>query len=292
MSSRPRNTAHDQATAQPTKRERHASRSAVLHLGIALELLAKARLAADDLGLLVRKGIAMTDAEFLRGEFQSIGLEEAFSALDRQARFSLSPHQQKVLRSLRALRNRVVHFVDFDQQAEAPAIFVAAANLFVELTHRHLADWDTAYGMQALPETVSDLTTIKGFVSERLSSLADRLRKSKRVRTHHFDECSGCLQDAAIMDGLDIVCLFCGLRATIEERAKGLSEDGSVGRCPECAQIAVARHEVKLGSTYECCCCGHYDGPEIQWSDGRGGTIHRLWDEADRSPIVMTPSGK
>lgn len=247
----------------------HASRSAALHLGIALELLAKARLVTDDPGLIVKGGRALTEMQFLQGDFHSIGMEDAFAALAEVARLRLSSHQKKVLVSLRDLRNRIVHFVAGGRQDETLAVFVAAANLFLELHDLQLSDWETPYGMPSLQETVCDLAAVTGFVSQRLHGLSARLSESPRPATHHLDECSRCLQDAMVIDGQNIVCLFCGDQEPIENFTKGLSNDGSVGRCPECSQLSTARHDSGSEPTYECFCCGYYRGPELQWSDGR-----------------------
>jgi hypothetical protein len=131
-----------------------------------------------------------------------------------------------------------------------------------------------------MPQLVVALHKYDDFVKERLSSLSGRLHSAVRPRTRHTDECSHCLQDAAIIIDYEVQCLFCGHGMAVQEYAELISDDWSVETCPECNRQSVARHQRNDSEpAYECFCCGYFRGPELKWSVGKA-EIPRL--HADR----------
>ena len=250
---------------------------AILHLTTALELLLKARLAITDHKLLVAGKAQITERQFDEGDFKSVGIEECIEKLDRICGFSLNSHQRHVIRMLRNLRNRVAHYIDpSGDTAALKAAAAAGLNLFIEINNAEFRDEDT-YGARTMPQIVVDIYKYDDFVKERLSSLSERLHSAVRPRTHHTDECSHCLQDATVIAGDNVPCLFCGHGMTVQECAELISEDGSVEKCPKCSRQAVAKHQWKdREATYECFCCGHFRGPELKWCDRNGAGIPRL----------------
>ena len=275
----------ESAVTLAKERGKQESKSAALHLGIAIEVLAKARLASEDLQLLVRGARPLDEAALLRGDFHSIGMEEAFVELDRRRLHRPTPRQSKVLGSLRDLRNRLVHFVASAPQEEVQAIVLSAANLFLELHSTLFAGWEPPYGVRNIVEVSADLADIEAFVAERIEALRERIETSARPRTHYFDECSRCLQDATTIEGEEFVCLFCSERRTIESFTRMISEDKSVSQCTECRRMSVAMQKVDPEQpTHECVCCGHCEGPEPRWAEFRGPSIPRLHNRPDRPP--------
>lgn len=93
-----------------------------------------------------------------------------------------------------------------------------------------------------MSELTVDLHEHVEFVKERLAALSARLRSSIRPRTHHTDECPDCLQDAAVIIGDRLKCLFCGHEIRIRQYAELISTDRSVETCPECSRESVALH--------------------------------------------------
>lgn len=249
---------------------------ALLHTTTALELLAKARIAFENPHLIARGKV--DDLRFDRGEFQSINLDEAFRCLKRTTGFSLSAKQRTALNSLKALRNRLVHFMDTATEEETRALVASGLDLFFELHEAEFKDEEDPWRARSMAELAQELSEFRDFVACRMASLAGRLRESERPRTHHFSECQRCLQEADVIVADSVICLFCGYRLTIREAAELLSDDQSVEDCPVCHRPAVAKHQMvrEHEATYECFCCGYFRGPEIKWRDGNGGVLPRL----------------
>jgi hypothetical protein len=256
------------AVRQAGQRDLQESCNAILSIAIALELLAKARLADMDVALIVQGPHRPTGNALAQGAFATISLREAFDKLEKQTAFQLSENQKHLIRALCDLRNRLVHFIAATNKEEVLSIFGASANFFLHLHETEFSAWEEPYQMQPLRDTIVDLTELKSFVSERLEFLSEQLASAERPRTHHLDECSWCLQDASVIEGSEIVCLFCNRRNSIQDVAADLSDDGTVEQCPECKRPAIAKHSHSFGTTDECFCCGHYSGTEMLWSDG------------------------
>jgi DNA-directed RNA polymerase subunit RPC12/RpoP len=250
---------------------------AILHLTTALELLLKARLAIEDHNQLVDGKTQITERQFDEGDFKSVGIDECIKRLGRTCDFSLDNHQRQVITTLRNLRNRVAHYVDPSGDTDAlKAATAAGLNLFIEINNAEFGDEDP-YGARTILQLVVELHKYDDFVKERLSSLSGRLHSAVRPRTHYTDECSHCLQDAAIIIDDEVQCLFCGHRIAVREYAKLISDDWSVEACRECNRQSVARHQRKDSEpTYECFFCGYFRGPELKWCDKNGAEIARL----------------
>lgn len=254
--------------------EAEEKRFAILHLVTALELLLKARIAMKDPRLLVR-GKPVTEEAFERGDFKSVGMEEAIKLLTSKGLLCLSARQLNQLTTLRNMRNRTTHFVDGANTVEARAAIGAGVHLFIEIHNAEFTDDEVCrtYPMQKVAE---ELSRCDEFVNERLGHLGGHLHGSARPRTHYFDECHNCLQDAAVIIEESIRCLFCGATVAIRDHAQLISEDSTVAPCPECKRDSVACHcRGGKESTYECICCGYFRGPEIHWAD-QSGPIPRL----------------
>ena len=249
---------------------------ALLHTTTALELLAKARIAFEDPHQIVRGEV--DDLRFDRGEFRSINLDEAFLRLKKITGFTLSAKHQASLAKIKAARNRLVHFTDGASGEETRVLVASGLDIFFELHETEFKDEEDPYRARSMTQLAQDLSKIRDFVACRMASLASRLRESERPRTHHFSECCRCLQEADVIFGDSLMCLFCGYQLTIRDCAELLSDDQSVEDCPVCHYPAVAKyHILKNGeATYECFCCGYFRGPEFNWSDGKGGHLPRL----------------
>lgn len=243
---------------------------AVLHLNTALELLLKARLAIKDHRHLVAGKAQVTDRQFDEGAFRSVGIDECLERLANTGLLTLAPAQRRSIETLQCLRNRIAHYVDQDDTVAMKAVVAAGVNLYIEIHNAEFKKDEDPYGARPLRDLVVDLHKLDDFVKERLSTLAPRLHAATRPRTHHLDECSCCMQDAAIVDGDDVICLFCGDQMTVMEFAASRSDDDVSRRCPDCGRPSVLK-EQRRGKepTYECFVCGYFRGPELKWSDGK-----------------------
>lgn len=265
----------ESATEYVGRNEVDEKRFAVLHLVTALELLLKARLAMNDPRLLVSHGKPVTDDAFERGDFHSVGMERAIELMTNAGVLNLSDRQLRQLATLRAMRNRVTHFVDAASAVETRSALGAGLHLFIEIHNAEFSD-DDVYRAKPMGEITEELSRCDEFVKERLEHLSARLQSAVRPRTHWFDECSNCLQDATVIIDENVNCLFCGTTSTIRDHAECISDDSKVESCPACSRASVACHRWPTGEpTYECICCGHLKGRAIQWQDA-SGLISRL----------------
>ena len=190
----------------------------------------------------------------------------------------LTKRQRDVLSRLQHLRNRVAHFIEPGDPADLKAAVAAGVNLFIDVTHAAEFRDDETYGTKSVQELVTEFHKNDDFVRERLSALSERLHTAKRPVTHHADECSFCLQDAAVIDGNDILCLFCSYQMTVREFAELNSDDGTAESCPACGRHSVLMHKWKDHEpTHECFCCGYFSGRELDWSHGNAAIarLHR-----------------
>ena len=246
---------------------------ALLHTVIALEILAKARVAFEDPHRIVRGKV--DDLHFERGEFQSINIEEAF----RRAGFRLTGRPLAAFMALKAARNRLVHFRETANPEQTRALVAAGFHLFFDLHETHFSDKQYPLAVGWLGELAQDLSTFRDFIACRMEELAGRLQSAERPRTRYLSECQRCLQEADVIEGDNVVCLFCGYRQSVRECAERLSRDSSVEVCPACHRPGVIkRHHAKNQEpTYECFCCGYFRGPEHPgWVDGEGKPLSRL----------------
>jgi hypothetical protein len=266
----------ESAVRHARERDPNEWKFALLHTTTALELLAKARIAFEDPHQIVRGKV--DDLRFDRGEFQSINLDEAFQRLKKITGFSLSTRNQIALASMKAARNRLVHFAAGASAEETRALVASGLALFFDLHEAEFSGEEDPWRARTMTELAQNLSEFREFVSCRMASLMPRLRTAERPRTHHLAECQRCLQEADVIVGESVMCLFCGHQLTIRDWAELLSDDHSVEECPVCHRPAVAKHSVFMSkeATYECFCCGYFRGPELNWGDGKGGQVPRL----------------
>ena len=247
---------------------------AVVHLAIALELLLKARLVVEDPKLLAAKGSNLSEADLESGDFRSVTIEEALRCLKRLG-LRLSGAQRTALDAVSHLRNRLIHYAAREDRDRFIAVLASGLNLFFEIEFSEFRDVES-YGAKTQSELITELGELKAFVQGRLSSLEAQLASSKRPRTHHFDECSDCLQDTTIITDEGLHCLFCRRTISIRDYAELASQDGSVEVRPECKRESIVKRQWgDRQPTFECFCCGYFRGPEISWSNGKR-TIPRL----------------
>jgi hypothetical protein len=252
---------------------RHAARTewkfAILHLTTAIELILKARLAMVDCRLLVGGVTEVTDRQIAEGAFRSIGIDECIDRLTETGKFALNARQRHTVKALQRLRNRIAHYIEPDDEAATRAVAAAGLNLFIDIVNTEFPDEDP-HCARTMTQLVVDLHREAEFVEERMLSLGARLSSAVRPRTHYMDECTFCLQDAAVIEGEQVICLFCGQAAEVREVAESHSEDGTAEECPDCGRFSVLKGRRNKGVlTSECFICGWFRGPELTWSDGK-----------------------
>lgn len=194
---------------------------AVVHLATALELLLKARIAIEDPLLLGAKG-TISVANLQSGRFRSVTIDVGLQRL-KQLGLVLTDEQRAALDAISDLRNRLVHFTIEEDRARFMSVFASGLNLFFELEFSEFRTVES-YRAKTQSELIIQLAKVEAFVQERMSSLRPRLASSNRLRTHYFDECHHCLQDATIINDDGLCCLFCRYTIAIQAYAEDASE--------------------------------------------------------------------
>jgi len=260
---------------------------AAIHLASGLEILLKTRLAVEDHEQLARKGQTVTRQQFENGDFKSITVDECLSRLENLGVFQLTPRQDVVLRAVQRLRNRAIHYIA-PTENEIKSALGAGLNLFIEIDRSEFSHWDPPYQAKPIAQLLTDLSDFDAFVQARLSAITDQLNRARRPRTHYFDECPHCSQDAVIINDGFFECLFCDYENEITCEVEHRSLDGVVDLCPECGTRSFAKHRwYEVGLTKECFCCGYCEGREPRWLDWKTQTeIPRLHPERASSPRV------
>lgn len=249
---------------------------AVLPLATALELILKARLALEDPALLPRGSRVPTATDLDAGKFRTVSSDETIKRLANSEILKLTERQKRHHASLRNIRNRAVHYVDSTPSEDIRVAVGAGLQLWFSI-HDSAFYGDEVYQAKAMTDVLAELIHFERFVAERMYELREFLDCSARPRTRYFDECSVCLQDAAVLTNNHIRCLFCRHSATIRDWAKLISDTRSVENCVkcECDSVIFRRwHSQEL--TRECICCGYFTGPEVNWCDLDGRPIPRL----------------
>ncbi|MBS1701756.1 MAG: hypothetical protein JST12_08845 [Armatimonadetes bacterium] len=230
-----------------------------------IELLLKARLASEDFRLLAVDG-GTTVAQFEAGDFKSITVDECLKRL-KQFGVSLDSRQKQVLKNLQDLRNRTIHYIT-PKEAEFRGAVEAGLNLYIEFHQSQFDHWDNCYNLKSLNRLIIELHRNEDFVRARFERIKPRLEVSYRPRTHYFDECPSCVQDAVIINDGYFECLFCDYENEISFAVEQRSNDKRVEVCPACSKTSLAwpwwfpELTVK-----ECFCCGYFEGDEPNWSD-------------------------
>lgn len=261
---------------------------AALHLFSAIEVLVKARLIREHWTLACVKPDGATPVTFAAGDVATIDPMTGLKRLQSNLGLSISASQVNNVNAVRRLRNRAAHFA-----------FVAADAIAVRTTlgrgldftlwflGNHIRPGAPDDELEAIDEVTKEisgaLTSIKGFVKERLNSLSADLAEAALLLV-----CPRCSQATLTMpeDGAPI-CLFCIWESLGEEGADeyvssvlGYSQyvvgkEGGVWPvhdCPNCAATALVHgievikdaaethgdlHDPYLPPVFGCFACGY-----------------------------------
>lgn len=232
----------------------------VIHFYAALELFLKARLVAEHWSLCVAKRQEPDWDKFVRGDFQSVTLEESADRLEKAVRSGLTVAEKKCFDEVRKHRNRMVHF--FHEVANS----ADGSELRRQIAKEQLNAW---YFLHRLLMN----TWKKVFIPymEKLSELDDRMRHHQVYLQVVFDNVKPEIEENRAA-GLSIgTCSACGYEAQISDSSPKIGElcDGVclvcshaerflLIECQECG-ARVATSDYTHGA---CASCGRVVDPE------------------------------
>ncbi len=95
-----------------------APKYSVIHFCAAVELFLKARLMLEHWTLILSRPDIANLADFVKGDFKSIGIDEAISRLHKIIGEQFTKQETECLRNLRDHRNKLIHFFNPDYATE------------------------------------------------------------------------------------------------------------------------------------------------------------------------------
>lgn len=224
--------AHDfivSAAEDARRNDKRFWKYSLLNLACGLELILKARLDREHWSLLFADVNKASKDKMKQGDFLSVDFETGLNRLKNISGVHLHFKTEKDLKTIRKIRNRIIHFtVDVDI-SELKGLVAKGINIFIEFYKENFEEDDSF--IYDLSET---LVEFEEFVISRLKSLEDELKASERP-AGFIKECDRCLQNALILEDDIVKCLFCGNKISPRELAENLTECG-VEICPECSE--------------------------------------------------------
>lgn len=202
----------------------------LLHLASAIELIIKANLEQEHWSLLF-ENVNNAERESLeKGRFKSVDFETAVKRLERIAGLTISDKDEKYLRKIRDIRNRLTHFAIDIKVEELKSVIAQGINIFMKFYEA----LDVNKSRKEFIFMMSlELREFQKFVDLRMRELKNQLDNAQRP-PNEFGICLRCLRDALILEEHSecAICLFCGIESTFQELAD--NSEGPGGPCPEC----------------------------------------------------------
>lgn len=214
-----------------------APKYSVIHFYAAVELFVKARLMHEHWSLVITKKQEPDWESFVKGDFQSVSLEEAASRLKKIVCSGLSQSELDVFKEVAKHRNKMVHFFHKASSPEENDKFI---NKIVReqlkawyFLHQLLTNkWEKEFSSweERISEIDLALRKLHEFLKVVFENLSEeiKLQKEKGVC---FRECPSCGFESQRYESLENIiyeskCLVCGL-----------SEKNLNIKCPECRTI-------------------------------------------------------
>jgi hypothetical protein len=234
----------------------HFPKYSVIHFHAAVEPFVKARLMSEHWSLVVTQRKEADWKKFVAGDFQSVGLEEAASKLEKVVGDGVSKSTLQAFRNVGKHRNKMVHFF---HEAHSTSV---DEQLHTEIAKEQLNSWYLLNQLLTGPwkdvfdnwlTQISEIDTRLRDHRKYLQVIFDNLKPKMEAREREgfkFEACPSCQFEAQEHnpDAEDVelaVCWVCGFkqkRLTIDCRwcgnpvefaDEGFSECGSCGKSLE-----------------------------------------------------------
>lgn len=207
----------------------NAPKYSVIHFYAAVELLLKARLLAEHWSLVIAKPQEADRDKFLKGDFQSVTLDDAIRRLEKVVGSGLTPAEIQQLQRLGRHRNRMMHFFH-------DADGVAGTHLREEIAVEQLRAWHTLNRL--LLERWKEVFRPW---SDRIYQVNEALKGHREYLRVRFEAIKADLQVKEQAGARLTTCTSCSYRANEVHEIFGAFGNGECHVCgmPSC-QIDVA----------------------------------------------------
>lgn len=193
----------------------------VIHFYAAVELLLKARLLAEHWSLVIAKPQEADKDKFVKGDFQSVTLDDAVRRLEKVVGSGLTPSEVQQLQRLGRHRNRMMHFFhDADGAAGAQLrqeIAIEQLRVWHTLNRLLLERWKDVFRPwdDRLYQVNEALKNHQQYLQVRFEAIEAEL-SSKEREGARLTHCSSCGHRANEVIGIfgslgSAECLVCGL---------------------------------------------------------------------------------
>ena len=209
------------------KTDRRYWKHALLNLGSALELLMKAILEKEHWALLFENVDVASKDKLNKGNFKSVDFETTLSRLKEISGIKIPIGDEKYLKKIRDIRNKITHFSIEINLEELKSVVARGLNIFINFYENAFEEHDESFVI----EINKMLVEFQKFVDLRMANLKPKLDASEKP-SPQFSDCPECFQTALVIEGSDVVCLYCGAQTTIEDLAD--YSEGPGGPCPNC----------------------------------------------------------
>jgi hypothetical protein len=184
-------------------------RYAALHLSTAIETLLKAQLARADLALVFDDPARADPAAYQRGDFKSVGINEAVRRLRHELGASITDEEARGIRAVANVRNRVAHFALHGEELRRTEATLArgldALLGFIDREFVPSANTEEKSLIETTLERVREqLGRIEALVDARMATLRSALHAAYTVAC-----CPGCTLDAYVLGDGPGRCLYC-----------------------------------------------------------------------------------
>jgi hypothetical protein len=260
---------------------------AALHLSSGTELILKHRLVQEHWTLIYKDVSKANLQSFKTGDFISVDQDECISRLQNISEIELSRPAKDELKSLKARRNKFIHFTSEESITALKSSFYKVLNVVVDFILKNLDRNEFNEAEKDLFESVWErVQELKEFIEERMDLI--RVDLKKESANSFITSCNHCGQEAMIVayDGdQDAKCLFCEhsedgeiLAQHYIEEILHISQYECVTRggeyplyiCVECGEESLVGDEDRWG----CFSCGsEWDIGDISYCD-TCGTIY------------------
>ncbi|HEU4389226.1 MAG TPA: hypothetical protein VFV34_15595 [Blastocatellia bacterium] len=174
---------------------------AMIHFSIAIELLTKARLLTEHWALIFEKPQEAHISKFQKGDFKSVGTEQAISRLEAIVGEVVDERTKRVFKQIRTHRNSLVHFFH-------PSYASANTEAVETVVSEQCAGWYYMYKL--LKEAWRDpFTKYLG----RIEGIDARMRANRTFLNVRFNICRPQIEEERRGGAVFIECPSCGHEA-------------------------------------------------------------------------------
>ena len=204
---------------------REKPKYSVIHFHAAVELFLKARLMAEHWSLIVSKRHDPDWTKFVKGDFQSVSLDEAANRLDKVVRSGISESDLKTFSELAKHRNKMVHFFHEAHSAEEGdglirRIVKQQLKAWYSLHQLLTVQWEESFSSWQgdIAEVDQKLRALHEFLQVVFDSLSEDIH-ARRDNGSLFTDCPSCGFEAQehsneMKEVYEAKCLVCDFSDT------------------------------------------------------------------------------